>query len=202
MKHSKRYAVIFNKWSIYKNIQSITEFDTMKEVDDEVKLIEEIYSDTPRPKYRWGRKYSKSTIVSDYYWSAPYIKEAFWGYLIVDFKDEKLIRWGHDELRIYKKNTDIRRLKDWLFRGESEVPKDYKWKNGEYEGWLQYRWGNGLNDIKYGKNAIIDGMSTNGKSCIRHCKYKKKKNYSTEPYDENEEIRLDELNAKILKEAE
>jgi hypothetical protein len=199
MKHSKRYAVIFNKWSIYKNIESITEFDTMEEVDDEVELIEELYKDTPRPEHRRHLNSSKSTQVTDYHWCAPSFCEAFWGYMVVDFQNEKIIKWGHDELRTYKKNSDIRKLQDWLFRGEDEIPKDYKWDVGEYDGWLQFRWGNGLNDIKYGENAMIDGM-TNTKSCIRHCKYRKKK-YSQKTYNEVEEAELDKLNEEILAEA-
>lgn len=201
MKHSKRYAVIFNKWSIYKNIQSITEFDTMNEVNDEVNLIEEMYADTPRPEYKWRGGYSKSTVVTDYHWCSPSVQEAFWGYLVVDFQNEKIIKWGHDELRMYKKTTDPRKLKDWLFRGEREIPKDYKWKPYEYDGWLQYRWGNGLNAIKYGENAVIDGMN-NSKECIKRCKHRKKKNYATKPYDEDEELELEKLNSEILKEAE
>jgi hypothetical protein len=35
-----------------------------------------------------------------------------------------------------------------LFRGNNEIPNDYKWDDGEYIGWLQYRWGNGLNAIE------------------------------------------------------
>ena len=187
MKHSKRYAVIFNKWNLYKNVETITEFDTMNEVNDEVNLIEEMYADTPRPKHK--------------FWNTSAWGEAFWGYLVVDFQNERIIKWGHDELRTYKKTTDPRKLKDWLFRGENEIPKDYKWKPYEYDGWLQYRWGNGLNAIKYGENAVIDGMK-NAKECIKRCKYRKKKNYSYKPYDENEETKLDELNEEILKEIE
>ena len=201
MKHSKRYAVIFNKWSAYKNIQSITEFDTMNEVDDEVNLIEEMYADTPRPEYKWRRGHSKSTVVTDYHWCSPSAQEAFWGYLVVDFQNEKIIKWGHDELRIYKKTTDPRKLKDWLFRGEREIPKDYKWKPYEYDGWLQYRWGNGLNAIKYGENAVIDGMN-NSKECIKRCKCRKKKSYAAKPYDEDEELELEKLNSEILEDAE
>lgn len=204
MKHSKRYAVIFNKWSLYKNIESITEFDTMDEVYDEVNLIEEMYADTPRPEHRYRyyrHRQSPSTAVTDYRWNTSACGEAFWGYLVVDFQNEKIIKWGHDELRTYKKNGDQRRLKDWLFRGENEIPKDYKWKPYEYDGWLQYRWGNGLNAIKYGENAVIDGME-NAKECIRRCKCRKKKSYNTKPYDESEETKLDELNEEILKEVE
>ena len=35
-----------------------------------------------------------------------------------------------------------------MFRGKGEIPEDYKWDVGEYEGWLQFRWGNGLNAIE------------------------------------------------------
>jgi hypothetical protein len=37
---------------------------------------------------------------------------------------------------------------DFFFRGPSEVPEDYKWDEGEYVGWLQFRWGDGLNAIQ------------------------------------------------------
>lgn len=201
MKHSKRYAVIFNKWTLYKNIESITEFDTIEEANEEIKLLEEIYKDTPRPEHKWHRNDSNSTVVTEYQWNAPSWGEAFWGYMVVDFQEEKILTWGHDELRLYKKSTDIRKLKDWLFRGEDEIPKDYKWDAGEYDGWLQFRWGDGKNSVEYGDNAVIDGMS-NTKECIRHCKYRKKKNYSTKLYNEEEEAELDKLNEEILKEAE
>lgn len=36
---------------------------------------------------------------------------------------------------------------DFFFRGPGEVPEDYKWDDGEYEGWLQYRWGDGKNAL-------------------------------------------------------
>jgi hypothetical protein len=42
-------------------------------------------------------------------------------------------------------------IKDYLFRGEDEIPADYKWDDGEYEGWLQFRWGDGTNAVGYVK---------------------------------------------------
>lgn len=36
---------------------------------------------------------------------------------------------------------------DFFFRGPNEVPPDYKWDDGEYDGWLQFRWGDGKNAI-------------------------------------------------------
>ena len=128
------------------------------------------------------------------------IGEAFWGYLVADCETEKIIKWGHDCLRVYNKESDIRRIKDWIFRKDDEIPKDYKWSNGEYEGWLQYRWGDGLNAIKYGENAIIEGNRRQENVCVRHCNVKKKK-YNTKPYNEVEEFELDKLNEEILAEA-
>lgn len=206
MKHSKRYAVIFNKWSVYKNIESVTEFDTLKEVNEEVELLEMMYKDTPRPEHKyasWNKyaKFSKSTIVTDYHWLSADAGEAFWGYLVVDFEDERILKWGHEDLRAYKRDTDSRKLKDWLFRKPNEIPKDYKWDIGEYDGWLQYRWGNGRNALKYGENAVIEGIK-DSKTCIRRCKFRKKKNYTTKPYNEVEEAELDKLSSEILEEVE
>ena len=60
---------------------------------------------------------------------------------------------------------------DNLFRGEDEIPKGYIFDNGEYEGWLQYRWGDG-------KNAV---------NCKEpSCKPKKKKYGKHQQFDEND----------------
>ena len=40
-------------------------------------------------------------------------------------------------------------LRDYFFRGDDEIPKDYKLDNGEYQGRLQFRWGNGKNSLTY-----------------------------------------------------
>jgi hypothetical protein len=204
MQHTKRYMIIFNKWSYYKTHEDISEYDTMLEVDAEIKLLEEAYGDTPRPKLkssnRWYHRNEKSTQVLDYIWGNPIIGEAFWGYLVVDAEAEKIVKWGNDCLRAYNRDSDIRRIKDWLFRKDDEVPKDYKWSNGEYEGWLQYRWGDGLNAVKYGENAIIESSRKRTNACIKHCNVKKKK-YAQKAYNEAEEAELDKLNEEILAEA-
>ena len=206
MQHTKRYGIVFDKWSIYHYHRDITEYDTLKEVNEEAALIDEMYKDTPRPEHKYAKwnRYcnTKSTAISDYAWCAENFGEAFWGYLIVDFEEEKIIRWGHDCLRSYNKESDVRRVKDFIFRGDDEVPKDYKWDVGEYDGWLQYRWGNGKNSIKYGDDAIIDTKDC-GKvkcSCMRHCSRTKKKKFATKEYNEAEDAYLDKLNAEILAE--
>ena len=203
MKHTKRYMLIFNKWSYYKTHEDISEYDTMMEVDAEIKLLEEAYGDTPRPKLKrnksWYVRSGKSTEVLDYEWSSPSIGEAFWGYLVADTETERIVKWGNDCLRAYNRDTDVRRIKDWLFRKDDEIPSDYKWSNGEYEGWLQYRWGNGLNAVKYGENAIVENFIRRTKTCVKRCKVRKKK-YSNKTYNEAEEIELDKLNEEILAE--
>jgi hypothetical protein len=209
MQHTKRYGIVFDKWSIYGNHRDITEYDTIEEVNEEIVLIEEMYRDTPRPKPKYS-KYSYDSknicVASNYIWSAGYIGEAFWGYLVVDFEEERIIKWGNDCLRTYNKKSDIREIKDWLFRGEKEVPKDYVWKTGEYQGWLQYRWGNGKNAIKYGDNAVVETLDRQNKVqswCVGQCKrVRKKKKVITKGYNQDEELYLDELNAEILAKVE
>jgi len=73
----------------------------------------------------------------------------FWGYVIADTEECKVIEWGGLCMYHISKKMDQREVKDYLFRGEDEIPKDYKWDDGEYEGWLQYRWGDGKNAIGY-----------------------------------------------------
>ena len=206
MKHTKRYMVIFNKWDRHKFHEDKTEYDTIAEANEEARLLEEVYADTPRPKSetRYQRRmingridwYSKAKAYTDYIWGEPYMEEALWGYVIIDFENEEVVKWGHDQLKFVKKNDDIRRTKDRFFLKEGEIPSGYKWDNGEYEGWLQFRWGNGRNSIELGEDAVIDTKDNENK-CVRHCSIKKKK-YRNFTYDESEEAELDRLNEEIL----
>ena len=191
MQHNKRYMVVFDIWSERKFHEDKTEYDTIDEVNDEIKLIEEVYADTPRPK---------SSYFGHYKWQPEYMGEALWGYAVIDFEKEEVIKWGHDSLKYADKNTDIRHVKDIFFRGEDEIPKGYKWDVGEYEGWLQYRWGNGRNAVALGENAVVECKGEKCQ-CVRHCKINKKKKFRNFAYDESEELALDELNEKILAES-
>jgi hypothetical protein len=178
--------VIFNKWDKHKFHEDKTEYDTLAEAIEEANLLEMAYADTLRPKKGY----------TDYIWGKPYAEEALWGYVIIDFENEEVIKWGHDQLKFVKKNDDIRRTKDRFFLKEGEIPSGYKWDNGEYEGWLQFRWGNGMNSIELGEDAVID-TKDNEKKCVRHCSIKKKK-YRNFTYNESEEAELDRLNEEIL----
>ena len=186
MNHTKRYMVVFQKWNKYKFHEDKTEYDTLNEALEETKLLEEVYIDTPKPRFRFN----------DYVWGESYLGEALWGYVILDFEEEKVIKWGHDQLKYYKKDGDIRAVKDKFFRKYGEVPDNYKWDFGEYDGWLQYRWGNGKNSIEYREDAMIDDKN-NKSQCVRRCNVKKKK-YRNFTYNEKEEEELDKLNEEIL----
>ncbi len=164
--HTKRYRLIFSIWGS-SNSDAVCDYDTIDEMQEEIKLIKEFYNDTPRPekkylekKYRWEkRKYSIS------YKNGG----SYWGYVAIDYEGKKILEIYKDGCRIYKtvpitnsykyKTTDIpyyidskldrRRVNDVFFRTEEDVPKDYKWDDGEYKGWLQFKWGDGKNAIGY-----------------------------------------------------
>jgi hypothetical protein len=162
-KHTKRFMVIFSMWgkslsakdmrglfNLKEYTYSEAEFDTESEWKEEVELIEDVYADTPRPYKveKEGSKYHEKT------WEFE-INSRFWGYLVLDFDKERVIKLGGDGIYKYHKYC-IRswgsepvslRMLDELFRGEDEIPKDYVFDTGEYEGWLQYRWGDGKNAI-------------------------------------------------------
>lgn len=199
MKHTKRYMVIFEKWGRIEFHEDKTEFDTLTEAMEEAQLLEEFYADTPSPKKlsRYDWRTGRHTPYHE--WGESYLDEYLWGYVILDFEEERVVKWGHDQLKFVSKNEDIRKVKDRFFRKDGEVPEGYKWDVGEYEGWLQFRWGNGRNSVEFGEDAVIDSKN-NTQKCVRRCSIKKKK-YRNFTYDENEEIELDKLNEEILAES-
>ena len=199
MKHTKRYMVIFEKWGRIEFHEDKTEFDTLTEAMEEAQLLEEFYADTPSPKKLSRYDWRTGRHTPYYEWGEPYLDEYLWGYVILDFEEEKVIKWGHDQLKYVSKNEDIRKVKDRFFRKDGEVPEGYKWDVGEYEGWLQFRWGNGRNSVEFGEDAVIDSKD-NTQKCVRRCSIKKKK-YRNFTYDESEELELDKLNEEILAES-
>lgn len=131
MKHSKRYKFIFNTWSSRSFKSDELEFDSLKELNKTIALYDEIYNTTEPSKDLFG-------------------DEKIWGYAAVDFESEKILKYGGRGLyNINNKHFSILAQKDYFFRGEDEVPKNYKWDDGEYDGWLQFRWGDGKNAINY-----------------------------------------------------
>ena len=209
-KHTKRYMVIFSMWGkswtarnmtglfdLKEFVHTETEFDTEAEWKEEVKLIEEVYADTPRPveieipRDKWHTKT----------WSFE-VESRFWGYMVLDFERERVLKVGRDGVFRFHQNGINRwgseaislKMLDELFRGDDEIPKGYVFDSGEYEGWLRYRWGDGKNAVK----------------CGEPCKYRKKKYGKHQQFDEDEvaecekeiqaELIQDDFNLKLEKE--
>ena len=87
-----------------------------------------------------------------YYTEETYVYDEnhfWWGYVLMDFEEEKCVRYGGLSIKGYLNPTKSLALKNKYFLKDGEIPKDYVWDgNEEYEGWLQYRWGNGENAIE------------------------------------------------------
>lgn len=173
VKPTKRYRMIFSIWGHIIS-DSISDFDSIEELEEEKRLIKEYYSSTPRPeKVYKGEKtyrYDKRKYEISYENGGCY-----WGYVSLDYQDKKILEIYNDGCRIYHtsvnkqqryfganfeevttkipyvidKKTDRRRIMDLFFRTEDDVPVDYEWDAGEYEGWLQFKWGDGKNAIDY-----------------------------------------------------
>ena len=132
--------------------ESYEYFDLFSEVEDAIILYNDVYQSTPQP-----------TVIEEYkdkygdYIPRHYLFEGdskFWGYAILDFQECKILKIYGDLKNNYpwnlknKKSYDYLELLDRLFRRPNEIPENYKWDgNEEYLGWLQFRWGNGLNAI-------------------------------------------------------
>lgn len=150
-----KYCVIFNTWRETPESFSCTEFDTIDDAMEEAKLLNEMYCNTPKPI----KVYSKNGKHKDgigwrynnYDWDFSNGKY-FWGYVILDMincKFIKIVNGLKNKAYSLSKNPNLQDY-DVFFRGENEIPTDYQWDaRGEYEGWLQFRWGDGKNSINY-----------------------------------------------------
>lgn len=172
---TKRYVIYWYKWywdninemndpsTAYKENEYV-QFDTMDEVNAHIEFINEIYADIKRPEI--NEAYWQDILTKQKYPFKPDIHESrityhkpetvthkdyqfFWGYMILDYEKNEIVKMCGDKHPEFNSNykTDLR-LKDILFRRNDEIPENYKWDNGEYDGWLQFRWGNGLNAIE------------------------------------------------------
>ncbi len=122
-------------------------------------------------------------------------KNRYWGYALLNFEEEKFLQVEGDLLSIpfwktwNTKNTKKKDLEllDIFFRKPGEIPSDYKWDSGEYLGWLQYRWGNGLNAI-----SLVDAA--------REKKLEKRKEQVKENLDIMDNLEFSDLEEKYDKE--
>ena len=152
---SKRYRVELHTWGKNWNGKDyfktdITKFDDIKEVEDFVKLIDEIYSGITRPDVNESYKYRKKAPKYCKSNEENYIYDEnhfWWGYAVLDYKNEKVIMQGGVGLYDFWNPMKSLAILDRYFRKEGEVPKDYVWDINEYEGWLRFRWGDGENAI-------------------------------------------------------
>ena len=152
---SKRYRVELHIWGKNWNGKDyfktdITKFDDIKEVEDFVKLIDEIYSGIARPDVNESYKYRKKAPKYCKSNEENYIYDEnhfWWGYAVLDYKNEKVIMQGGVGLYDFWNPMKSLAILDRYFRKEGEVPKDYVWDINEYEGWLRFRWGDGENAI-------------------------------------------------------
>ena len=152
---SKRYRVELHIWGKNWNGKDyfktdITKFDDIKEVEDFVKLIDEIYSGITRPDVNESYKYRKKAPKYCKSNEENYIYDEnhfWWGYAVLDYKNEKVIMQGGVGLYDFWNPMKSLAILDRYFRKEGEVPKGYVWDINEYEGWLRFRWGDGENAI-------------------------------------------------------
>ena len=186
-------------YNLHEFVHTETEYDTEAEWKEETNLIEEVYADTPRPQ--------QAPIPGDKWHSKEWVfnvEDRFWGYIVLDFEREKIVKVGHDGIysdhaRIidhWRKEYVTLKMLDIYFRGDDEIPKDYKWDLGEYDGWLQFRWGDGKNAVKCDEPAC---------KRPRKKKYGLHEQYNEDDYDELEneiqaELMQDKFNAQMEKE--
>ena len=120
------------------------EFDSLDEAKEYIQIFTDLCSTYERPEKEPKVRYSSQE--RGYIFDSP--NKRLYGYLLGD-RETKKLTWGFDKLYHHTNKSNTLELYDILFRGPDEIPKDYEWDIGEYEGWLQYRWGDGKNAIDY-----------------------------------------------------
>lgn len=169
-KDRKDYYILFDTWKEYLTSESLTGFDTEKELRSEVELISEIYKDVKSPKVYKRPSWlpdlvDDELVLGDDYEIEFEDNQYFWGYIIIDFTRSK-IKIYHDGLfdnclnRVNHRGRGgltssyrFYELEDVLFRKSGEIPENYQWDGlEEYWGWLQFRWGDHKNSAKLVRN--------------------------------------------------
>lgn len=155
----KRYVLLFSLKGQY-GVRSLSrsEFDNIGDCEEECKELNKMYSTHKVPtvlEKKWNGVYPRKrhlTTVWDYS-----DNRSWWGYIVLDMQECKAIKVGgygfnctnykcYDSCRTI--NTD-KAERDYFFRDPEVCPDEYEWKQGEYKGWLQFKWGDGKNAIGY-----------------------------------------------------
>ena len=168
----KRFIVVTNIWGMKWNMfhtglkdyikEEREYFDTMEEVNDYVNLFEGVYNGTDdkitfsKPCELWGYVVGDTKQFSITKWGGnmKYLSKC------CKRNQEGIVKpipYSNANLGLsfmYSFNNMDSKMnnlytKDYIFRDENEIPQNYHWDNGEYEGWLQFRWGDGKNAIDY-----------------------------------------------------
>ena len=204
----KEYILITNMWGRKRNIfgqlfgtleEERQEFDTLDEANAFIELFEGICKSYRCPKDYYNPCWFQTWDLLVLHKTRHYLpfnddKQRVWGYVLGKRDKREIIKIGGVGLIGLPPKSPKAAFIDALFRGENEVPKDYKWDVGEYEGWLQYRWGDGKNAVGY-----IEKPSPK--------KVKKEENLPEnqetdewEDYMEKEQDKIDNERMKILSE--
>ena len=174
----KRYIVVTNVWGKKWNIfhtglkdyikEEREEFDTIEEVNDYVNLFEGVYKDTndkytfKEPCEIWGYVVGDTNQFKLIKWGGTGMSHISKGVrgnckrlvkpVPHSFKKEGFFGEMFD-YAFHNFDSRMNNLynKDYVFRGKDEIPANYRWDDGEYEGWLQFRWGDGTNAVGYVK---------------------------------------------------
>ena len=151
---TKRYVLLFNLYNSDKRTStSSSEFDNIHEADEEAKELNAMYKDHALPKK------------IEYVNGIPRYEDnaTWWGYIVLDMKDCRCVRCGGHGFQLSywniikqpKKINSDDVNKDYFFRDITVCPDDYDFDDGEYNGWLRFRWGDGANAIGYEKPRKI-----------------------------------------------
>lgn len=164
--HTKKLMLIFNIWHVNgKTEELVSEYDNLKELDNDLQeyidFCKDNYSrpcDDDSNIKKFPTKFYKGLIVNKKYNNNSDSNAAFYGWTILNFETEKFTVGGDSIFEgSYTFAFNIPKLKrdpkkflyykklDEYFRKDDEIPKNYIWDEGEYDGWLQYRWGDGKN---------------------------------------------------------
>lgn len=155
---TKRFAILFNLFTDVRISYSVSEYDDINACLEECHELNTLYKDHDIPTFDYNAKNISKQ------WD--YEGKSWWGYIVLDFDKCQIIRVGGYGFKlnnsfsntyttspriIVKLNgankADIR---DYFFRDVNVVPDNYKWDTrAEYEGWLQFKWGDGKNAVGY-----------------------------------------------------
>ena len=155
----KRYVLLFSLKGQY-GVRSLSrsEFDNIGDCEEECKELNKMYSTHKIPtvlEKKWNGVYHRKRHLETI-WDYSDGK-SWWGYIVLDMQECKAIKVGgygfnctnykcYDSCRTI--NTD-KAERDYFFRDPEVCPDEYEWKQGEYKGWLQFKWGDGKNAIGY-----------------------------------------------------